>query len=89
MSEFRSDPCATRQWADAVSWAGAFLAGFKSPQTRRSYRRDLDRWFALCAAHGVHPYRVSGEPMSTFTFPNSRRKSHRLRPQRCTVASPH
>jgi site-specific recombinase XerD len=42
---------------EAIRWAGAFLAGFKSPETRRSYRRDLDCWFAFCAAHDVHPYR--------------------------------
>lgn len=32
-------------WQEAVQWAGAFLAGFRSVQTRRSYRRDLDCWF--------------------------------------------
>ena len=42
---------------DALRWAGAFLAGFKSSQARRSYRRGLDCWFVFCASHGLHPYR--------------------------------
>jgi hypothetical protein len=37
--------------------AGAFLAGFKSPQARRSYRRDLDCRVAFCTAYQLHPYR--------------------------------
>jgi hypothetical protein len=43
-------------WDDVLQWAGAFLAGFKSVQTRRSYRRDLDCWFAFCRAPRLHPY---------------------------------
>jgi transposase-like protein len=42
---------------EASLWAGAFLAGFKSVQTRRAYRRDLDCWFAFCLAHELHPFR--------------------------------
>jgi site-specific recombinase XerD len=38
-------------------WAGAFLAGFKSIETRRAYRRDLECWFAFCTAHQLHPFR--------------------------------
>ena len=44
-------------WQEARQWAGAFLAGYASPQTRRRYRRDLDCWFAFCAAHHLHPFR--------------------------------
>lgn len=45
------------QWQEATQWAGAFIAGFRSAQTRRGYRRDLDCWFAFCAAHRLHPFR--------------------------------
>lgn len=44
-------------WREAVQWAGAFVAGFQSDKTRRSYRRDLQCWFAFCAVHGLHPFR--------------------------------
>lgn len=44
-------------WREAVQWAGAFLTGFKSPQSRKGYRRDLDCWFTFCAAHGLHAFR--------------------------------
>ncbi len=57
MSEFEPILIQADEWGDAVRWAGAFIAGFKSLQTRRSYRRDLDCWFAFCAAHRLHPYR--------------------------------
>ena len=43
-------------WQEARQWAGAFLAGYASAQTRRSYCRDLDCWFAFCAAHQLHPF---------------------------------
>jgi integrase/recombinase XerD len=43
-------------WRAAMRWAGAFLAGYHSAQTRRSYRRDLDCWFAFCVAHRLHPF---------------------------------
>ena len=42
---------------EARQWAGAFLAGYASAQTRRSYRRNLDCWFAFCAAHRLHPFK--------------------------------
>jgi hypothetical protein len=42
---------------DAVHLAAAFLAGFRSPDTRKSYRRDLRCWLEFCAAHSRHPYR--------------------------------
>jgi site-specific recombinase XerD len=42
---------------EASRWAGAFLAGFSSSQTRKAYRRDLDCWFSFCARHQVHPFR--------------------------------
>jgi hypothetical protein len=42
---------------EGARWAGAFLAGVKSFQTRRAYRRDLECWFAFCTAHQVHPFR--------------------------------
>lgn len=44
-------------WREAMQWAGAFVAGFKSDQTRRSYRRDLECWFGFCAIHSLHPFR--------------------------------
>lgn len=44
-------------WREAMQCAGAFIAGFKSEQTRRSYRRDLDCWFGFCAIHSLHPFR--------------------------------
>ena len=44
-------------WREAVQWAGAFVAGFTSDQTRRGYRRDLQCWFAFCASHSLHPFR--------------------------------
>ncbi len=43
------------EWSDATRWADAFLAGFKSPQTRRSYRRDLDCWLVSCASTAPLP----------------------------------
>jgi integrase/recombinase XerD len=43
-------------WCEATRWAGAFLASFKSVQTRRSYRRDLECWFTFCTAHRLHPF---------------------------------
>ncbi len=46
-----------REWRQATHWCGAFLAGFRSAQTRRSYRRDLNCWLAFCAAHRLHPFR--------------------------------
>jgi integrase/recombinase XerD len=51
---FETDDAAMRE---ATFWAGAFLAGFKSVQTRRAYRRDIDCWFAFCLAHHLHPFR--------------------------------
>ncbi len=57
MSESEPILVPTQEGADAARWAAAFLAGFKSPKTRRSYRRDLDCWFAFCTAHRFHPYR--------------------------------
>ncbi|CAN5334543.1 hypothetical protein BH23ACT9_BH23ACT9_23460 [soil metagenome] len=43
-------------WEEAVGWAGAFIASFASPQTRRAYQRDLHCWFAFCTLHNLHPY---------------------------------
>jgi len=37
MSEFEPMPVQSDEWGDALRWAGAFLAGFKSSETRRSY----------------------------------------------------
>ncbi len=42
-------------WHDASRWAGAFIASFRSAETRRAYRRDLHCWFAFCALHRVEP----------------------------------
>lgn len=44
-------------WREAMQLAGAFVAGFRSDQTRRSYRRDLECWFTFCATHSLHPFR--------------------------------
>ena len=43
--------------ATAQVCAEAFIAGFRSPDTRRAYRRDLACWDAYCTDHGLHPYR--------------------------------
>jgi hypothetical protein len=43
-------------WQDAVQWAGAFVASFRSPDTRKAYQRDLSCWFTSCATHDLHPY---------------------------------
>lgn len=40
----------------AARLAGAFLAGYASPATRRAYRVDLRNWFAFCQRHHLHPY---------------------------------
>ena len=36
--------------------AEAFIAGFRSPDTRSAYRRDLHCWLNFCVDQGVHPY---------------------------------
>jgi transposase-like protein len=58
MTEFDPAVAATDDvdWQEATRWAGAFLASFKSVQTRRSYRRDLECWFTFCTAHRLHPF---------------------------------
>ena len=43
-------------WHDALDAAAAFLAGFRSPATRKGYHRDLTCWLSYCAAQGIHPY---------------------------------
>ena len=43
-------------WRDAVRSAAAFLASFRSPDTRKGYRRDLQCWLEFCAAQRLHPY---------------------------------
>jgi len=43
-------------WRDALEAAAAFLAGFRSPDTRKGYRRDLTCWLHYCAAQRIHPY---------------------------------
>lgn len=35
--------------------AGAFLAGFPSASTRRTYEQGLRQWFTFCRAHGIDP----------------------------------
>lgn len=42
-------------WDDAVRWAAALLASFRSSDTRKAYQRDLSCWFAFCATHRLHP----------------------------------
>jgi hypothetical protein len=44
------------EWEDALRAATAFIAGFRSPDTRKGYRRDLRCWLEFCAAHDLHPY---------------------------------
>ena len=43
-------------WRDAMQWAGAFVASFKSPETRRAYRRvaTLSSWFAWLEDEAVN-----------------------------------
>lgn len=43
-------------WRAAIQAAAAFVAGFRSPDTRKGYRRDLFSWLEFCATQGVHPY---------------------------------
>lgn len=43
-------------WRDALQAAAAFLAGFRSSDTRKGYRRDLRCWLEFCAAQRLHPY---------------------------------
>jgi site-specific recombinase XerC len=43
-------------WREALQAAAAFLAGFRSPDTRKGYRRDLTCWLQFCAGQAVHPY---------------------------------
>ncbi len=52
-----NDPIPLSDDPDAVRLAGAFLAGYASPATRRAYRVDLRCWFAFCRRHRIHPYR--------------------------------
>ncbi len=76
-------------WREALQWAGAFIAGFASAQTRRSYQRDLHCWFGFCAAHDLHPTRMFAAHTSSCTYATSN-SSYPGRPtQRCTGASPH
>lgn len=39
----------------AERYAGAFIAGFSSPGTRRSYERDLRAWFEFCQRWDLNP----------------------------------
>lgn len=59
MSEFHttllSDGAAT--WREADQFAGAFIAGFRSADTRRGYQADLRCWFEFCARLQLHPFR--------------------------------
>lgn len=42
----------------AEQLAGAFIAGFSSPHTRRSYRVDLRAWMEFCRRYQLDPLRV-------------------------------
>lgn len=44
-------------WDEALRAAAAFLAGFRSADTRKGYRRDLSCWLEFCATNELHPYR--------------------------------
>lgn len=41
---------------DPTMLAQAFIAGFRSPDTRSAYRRDLNCWLSFCLDQDVHPY---------------------------------
>ena len=41
---------------ESLGYADAFIAGFRSPDTRRAYRRDVQCWLTFCLDHDVHPY---------------------------------
>lgn len=60
------------RWREAMRRAGAFLASFKSPETRRGYQRDLHCWFAFCATHDLHPYRGGAPNPHRALSPRSR-----------------
>ena len=49
-------PTGDGHWNDALRAAAAFLAGFRSADTRKGYRRDLSCWLEFCATHQLHPY---------------------------------
>ena len=55
-------------------WAEAFLAKFRSPDTRRAYRRDLACWIDYCTDCDRHPY----EGATTGWRPVGQRRSQRL-----------
>lgn len=40
-----------------MRWAEAFIAGFSSSETRRSYQRDWHCWLGFCTTHDLHPYK--------------------------------
>jgi hypothetical protein len=44
---------------ESNAWAEAFIAGFRSPDTRRAYRRDLDCWLTYCLDQNVTPHRCA------------------------------
>jgi integrase/recombinase XerD len=41
---------------ESITCAEAFIAGFRSPDTPRTYRRDLQCWLTFCLDQNVHPY---------------------------------
>jgi hypothetical protein len=89
VSEVESILVQRDEWDDAIGWAAAFLAGFKSTQTRRSYRRDLDCWFTFCASHACTHTASCAEYTSRSTCANSKRSNRSRRTRHCTGASPH
>lgn len=50
-----SDGAAT--WREADQFAGAFIAGFRSADTRRGYQADLRCWFEFCGRLQLHHFR--------------------------------
>lgn len=40
---------------DLPDLAAAWVMSYSSPNTRRAYAREFDRWAAFCQKHGVHP----------------------------------
>lgn len=46
--------------------AGAWLAGYASPATRRAYRSDLQAWLRFCQSHDIAPFEARRSHVELF-----------------------
>jgi site-specific recombinase XerC len=72
-----------KEWYEAVRLAAAFLAGFRSPDTRKGYQRDLHCWLEFCAANRLHPYRDVRRTHVEVYLRQLEQHAPRLRTRRC------